>query len=125
MLDQRPAAVHIQDLQSVTDGQHRLPHVVSILQKQLIDGVAFGIGRSGFGIALGAVLGGINVGPAAGQQDAVAMRNQLHGLGGRLAEGNADRQASRVCDRLFVLRERAIGVVRVIGLRDRDGDSWG
>jgi hypothetical protein len=125
VLNQRAASVDVQNLQSVADREHRLAHIVGILQQKLVDGVSLGVGSGGVWVTHCAILSRVHVSPAAWQQDAVAVRNELHGLGGGLVERNADGPATSVLDGLFVLRQGAVGVVRVVGLGNRDSDSWG
>ena len=72
VLDERAGAIHVQNLQTVADSEDWLAHVVGVLQKQFVHGVARGVGLFGLFVLWLVVFRGINVGGAAGEQDGLA-----------------------------------------------------
>ena len=121
VLNQRTGAVDVEALQTVADAENGLAHIVGVLQQEFVDGVAARVGGCSVGRARGAELGRVDVGVAAGQKHAIAALDEPHDLGGSLIEGNADRYASGLLDRLLVLGDGALGVIAVGGVRHGNG----
>ena len=103
---------HVERLQSVTDAEDRLAHVVGILQQQLIGVIAKGVGGRSLGMPLRAIFLGIDIRRTARQEHAVAALDGLRDLrvGGR--RRNDDRLASSRANRPLILRQRAKHIER-------------
>ncbi len=72
MLHQRPAAPDIERLGAEADAEQRLVEVVGVLEEELVDGLTGAVGGGALGDGVLAVLLGVDVGWAAGEQEALA-----------------------------------------------------
>ena len=98
--------------------------VVGVLEEKLVDGLAAGrSARADLGFELLAVLLRIDVGSAAGEEDALAAIDEV-GYGG-LWEVERDFHgfAAGALDRVGVLGPGALTVGEVSAVRDGDGDA--
>ncbi len=85
MLDEGSAAPDVERLGAKADGEEGFVEVVGVLDKEFVYIFSGWIGCGALGDALLAVLVGVDVGSAAGEEDALAGVDEVGGLaGGRL-----------------------------------------
>lgn len=109
--------MHVQTLQSIADAEHRLALAVRVVEQEIIDGVAAGIGRGGLRRTRRPKARRINVSFAAGQKHAIATRDQAQHFDFRLIKLDASRLASSQRDSPFVLWNGALGVLGIGTMR--------
>src|ERR1019366_8936798 len=98
---------HVERLQSVTDAEDRLAHVVGILQQQLIGVIAKGVDGRSLGMPLRAIFLGIDIRRTPRQEHAVAALNGLRDLRVGSRRWNDDGLSSSRANRPLILRQRA------------------
>jgi hypothetical protein len=123
VLKQGSAAPDVEHLGAEADGEDGLAEVVSVLEEELVDVFAGGVGGVALLDGLLAVLLGVDVGGAAGEEDAVAGGDELGGGCGRDIEWDLDGSAAGAGDGLGVLGPGPAVVVGVGGGGERDGDA--
>ncbi len=121
VLDEGSAAVDVQDLGAETDGEDGLLVEEGVLEEEGVDGLAGGVGVGAFGDAVVAVVCGIDVGWAAGEEDGLASAHEF-GEAGR-SEGNFGGLATGLADGFSVGRPGALVVFVVGGGGDGDRDA--
>jgi hypothetical protein len=77
VLDQGAAAPDVEHLGSETDGEDRFAHVVGVLEEEFVDVLAGQVGGIGFGLGFGAVFLRVYVGSGAGEEDSLAVGDEL------------------------------------------------
>jgi hypothetical protein len=125
VLNQCAAAPGVKRLQALTDGEDRFVEIKGILEEEFVDGGARGVSGSGLGLAGDAVFFGVDVGGAAGEEDALDRGEDAGDALGRLVERNGDGGSSGGVEGVEILRERALVVGDVEGGGLRDGDVYG
>ena len=125
VLDERSGAKDVEALQSVTDTEDGLAGGVGIFEQKIVGGFATQVGGGGMRGAWGTEAGRFEVGVAAGKENAIAGAGEPHDFRGGQIERDADGCASRLFDRSFVLRQGALAVGEIGGVRQRDGDARG
>jgi hypothetical protein len=113
VLNERSGAIDVQALQSVADAKHRLARGVRTLQKEIVNGIAAGVGGRGAGRAWRSEACRIDICIAPGQQDSVAGLHQPQDGVTRLLELNPDRLSSHQGDGLFILRDCPLSILVV------------
>ena len=117
------AAPDVEGLHAEADGEQGFVQVVGVLEEEFVDGLAAGIGGGGLGFGVLAVLLRVDVGSAAGEEDALAAIDEV-GYGGlREVERDLHRLPSRPLDRIGVLGPGAFAVGEVGAVGDGDCDA--
>src|SRR5438445_2021328 len=94
-----------------------------ILQQQLVGSIAQRIGFGGLGVTAGAIFLRIHISSAPRQQNALAIGNLLRDLVCSLLQLNHDCLATGFLYSADILRQRALRVLWLLRMRNRDGDS--
>jgi hypothetical protein len=111
VLNKRSLAKHIQNLQAVTDPQHRLAQPVSILQQEIVNGIAPGISSSSMRRPLSMKLCRINVGFAARQEHCVTKFDYFSDFVRRMVEPNPNCLSSNQFYGALILGDRAFRIL--------------
>jgi hypothetical protein len=122
VLDQGAAAPDVKDLDAEADGEDRFVEVVGVLEEELIDVFARGVGGGTLGDGVLAVLVGVDVGGAAGEENGLAGIDEVGDRDWGGVEGDLDGLASAAFDSDCVLRPGALVVGGIVagGLRNCD-----
>jgi len=123
VLDDGAAAPDVEHLGAEADGEDGFAHVVGVLEEELVDVFAGLVGGRTLFDWLLAVFLRVDVGGAAGQEDALAVGDEAGGGGGRIAERDLDGLAATALDGGGVLLPGAAAVLEVGGGGDGDGDA--
>ena len=123
VLDERAVAPDVERLRAVADGEDGLVQVEGVLQQELIDGGAAGIGGAALGDAGLAKPLRINVKAAAGEQNAVDAGEQAGDAVLALVEGHEDGRGSGGVEGGDIGRQRALVVLGVAAGGFGNGDS--
>jgi len=94
VLDEGSAAPDVEGLDAEADGKDRLVEVVGVLDEELVYVFAGVVGGGTLGDGVLAVLVGVDVGGAAGEEDRLAGVDEIGDLGGGAGEGDLDGIAS-------------------------------
>ena len=124
ILDEGAAAPDVERLDAEADAEYGLGEFVGMVEEEVVDGFAGGVGGSGGGIAVGTVKGWVYVGGAAGEEKAVATGGEDVDLRGREGEVDGYGLAAGVRDRGGVVRPGALVVGKIPGGGERNGDAW-
>ena len=125
ILNERPAAPHVQRLRAVADGEDRLAMVECVLKKNFVSDGAGGVVRCGFSRGGFAVERRIDVVAAARQKNAVYTREELCDAFARIGERYDDRLGAGGLDGFKILRQRARVVFGIVACGLGDGDARG
>ena len=125
MLDEGSAAPDVERLDAEADGEQGFMQIVGVLEEELVDGLAAGVGGGGFGFEVLAVLLRVDVGSAAGEQDALAAIDEVGDSRLREIQRDFDGLAAGALDRVGVLGPGALAVGEVSAVGDGDGDAAG
>ena len=112
MLQKRSRAVHVENLQPVTDSENRLAVFVGILEQQYHRLIPRQVGVGRLGIACRTILLRQHIRPAARKQNRGTAVDQLLQFGTRDVQRDRQRFASGQINRPHVLRQSAAGIVR-------------
>ncbi len=122
VLDKGSSAPDIEGLDTEADGEDGLVEVMGVLDEEFVDVFAGGIGGGALGDGFLAVLVGVDVGGAAGEEDGLAGVDEVCGLAGGGVEGDFDGLAAGFGDGFGVL---VPGVPVVFGVgAGRDGNGY-
>src|SRR5205085_1844006 len=94
-----------------------------ILQQQLVGGIAQRIGFGGLGVTAGAIFLRVHISGAPRQQHRLATRDLLGNLVRGLLQVNHDCLATGFLYSADILRQRALRVVWLLRVRNRNGNS--
>ena len=123
VLDEGSAAPDVERLHAEADAEQRLAQVMGVLEEQLVDGLAAGVGGGGLGFGVLAVLLRVDVGAAAGEQDALAAVDEVGDGGcGRLS-GTSTASPPAALDRHRRTGARSARCSQVGAVGDGDGDA--
>jgi len=123
MLHQRSSAPCVQSLQSVADSQNRLALAVGILEQKLISSIALCVCWSCGSLLLRAVLLGVNISFAAGQEDGCTTADRACNRFWSRLKGNRHSLSAAGLDGLEISRERSSAVLLVIRAGLRNGNK--
>jgi hypothetical protein len=123
VLDQGAGAEDVKALQSVADAEDGFAVAVGICEEEFVDVLAGDVCGGGLRGEWSVEFCGIDVGFAAGEQDGIAGGDEFLYFCFRLIEGDADWLAACLGHGFFVLRDGALGVFAVGGVREGDGDA--
>ncbi len=124
VLDEGASSPDVEGLDSEADAEDGLGEFGGVVEEEVVDGFAGGVGGRGGGVAVGSVEGGVDVGGAAGQEDAVAGGGEGVELGGSGGEVDGDGLASGTRDGRGVGGPGALVVREIGGGGERNGDAW-
>ena len=132
VLDQRAVAPDVEGLDALADGEDGFVEVEGVLDEELVDGGAVGVWGRAVGVAGFAVFLGVDVGWAAGEENALSRREDFCDALWGLVERDGDGGRSSGVESVQVLGQGAEvvggGVFDVAwagGFRDRDVDRHG
>jgi hypothetical protein len=125
VLEQGAIAPDVERLGAMADGEDGLAEIEGILQEELIDGSAAGIGGAALGDAYLAKPLRVNVIAAAREENAVYAGEQAGDAVGALVEGDEEGGGSGGVERGDVGRQGALIVFGVAAGRFGDGDADG
>ena len=94
VLDEGSAAPDVEGLGAEADGEEGFVEVVGVLDEEFVDVLAGGVGGGALGDGVLAVLVRVDVGCAAGEEDALAGVDEVGGLAGGEIEGDFDGLAA-------------------------------
>lgn len=123
VLDQGTGAPDIQGLQAIADAKHRLVHVVGILKKQFVSGIAQRISLCRLLMPRGAVFLRINIGLASRQQDSRAAGDALCYFFRRQPQRNDHGFTAGILDSTQIEGQRAMAVFGIVRAGFRNGDT--
>src|SRR6266851_228845 len=121
MLDQGSSAPDVEGLDSEADGEDGFVEVVGVLNEEFVHILPGGVGGGALGDGILAVLVGVDVGGAAGEEDGLAGVDEVGCLAGGGGEGDFDSFATGSLDCHSVLGPRALVVGGVGAGGDGDG----
>lgn len=110
VLDECAAAPDVQRLRALADGEDGLVKIEGVLDEELVDGGAVGVGVFALGDSRFAVFLGIDVGGAAGEEDAMAGGEDLGNALRGLMERDGNGCGSGGVEGVEVLRQAALVV---------------
>ncbi len=125
VLDQRSAAPDVEHLCAETNREDWFAHVVGVLEQEFVDVFAGRIGGIALLDRLLAVFLRIDVRAAAGQQNALAVRDEFGGCGRRLIERHFDGLATAALYGRGVSLPGTAVVVEIRAGGNGDGDARG
>ena len=122
ILHEGAAAPGVEDLNAKADGEERLVEIVRVLEEELVDVFAGGVGGGALGDGIVAVLVGVHVGRTAGEKNSLTGIDEVNGLDRGGVERDCDGLAAAALDTGGVLGPGALVVLGVGagGLGDRD-----
>jgi hypothetical protein len=103
------------------DSQDGLVEVVGVLEEELVDVFAGGVGGFALGDGVVAVLLRVDVGGGAGEEDGLAGVDEVGGLAGGGVEGDFYRLSPGASDGFGILRPGFAVVFKIRAGRDGDG----
>jgi len=121
VLDEGSAAPDVEGLQAEADGEDGLVEVMGVLNEELVYIFAGGVGGAALGDGVLAVLLGVDVGGAAGEEDGLAGVDEVGCFGGGGGEGDRDWLAAAALDGGSVLGPGLTVVFEVGAGGDGDG----
>ena len=123
VLDQGPAAPDIEGLDAVADAEDRFAVFVSVVEENVVGGLADDVGWGGGGVNFVGVAKGVDVGEAAREADAIASEGEGGDLSQVGGEVDLDGFAAGAGDGVRVLWPGTLVVGDVSGGWDGDRDA--